>query len=413
MTVHHPRPMAPRSTSSSRWDTRTAMVIASASGALPMLAIALIEPSFLRPGALPVLTVVVAFTALTVAIAVRAGRLTEGQFTILGSGGMLGVAISAYLIADPAGTRAVTSMLAVVPAIAASGSPPRVTAALTTASMAMATALSVVAMKSAGMAVTIIAVGAAVTTVLVPVALILALRRSVIAVNQRLETLANTDSLTGLLNRRGLLAAAETLLRTAGEHAASLTAVVVDVDHFKTVNDTHGHAAGDHVLVTVARTLEQTAAGPGQPGPVVARIGGEEFLLLLPGAHPRLAATIVDAVRPSGDVTVSAGSVTVQVEPTHPGSTPTIAPTGIDRGTTDTVATGESSPADHPRLGVERMVDSIVRAADHGMYAAKTARRDRAHLCGALTHTLTYADSAARDASDPEPAHHGVLEVRH
>lgn len=412
MTVHHPRPMAPRSTSSSRWDTRTAMVIASASGALPMLAIALIEPSFLRPGALPILTVIVAFTALTVAIAVRAGRLTETQFTILGSGGMLGVAISAYLIADPAGTRAVTAMLAVVPAIAASGSPLRVTAALTTASMAMATTLSVVAMKSAGMAVTIIAVGAAVTTVLVPVALILALRRSIIAVNQRLETLANTDSLTGLLNRRGLLAAAETLLRTAGEHAASLTAVVVDVDHFKTVNDTHGHAAGDRVLVAVARTLEQTAASPGQPGPVVARIGGEEFLLLLPGAHPTLAATIVAAVRPSGDVTVSAGSVTVQVEPTHPGDA-RIAPNHANPGSvaSDSEATGESSPADHARLGVDRMVDSIVRAADHGLYAAKTAGRDRAHHCGTLT--LTDADSAARDAPDPEPAHHGVLVNRH
>ncbi|OZF55585.1 GGDEF domain-containing protein [Rhodococcus sp. 14-2470-1a] len=409
MTVHHPRPMAPRSTSSSRWDTRTGMVIASASGALPMLAIALIEPSFLRPGALPILTAIVAFTALTVAIAVRAGRLTETQFTILGSGGMLGVAISAYLIADPAGTRAVTSMLAVVPAIAASGSPPRVTAALTTASMAMATTLSVTAMKSSGMAVTIIAVGAAVTTVLVPVALILALRRSITAVNQRLETLANTDSLTDLLNRRGLLAAAETALRTADGQAASLTAVVIDVDHFKTVNDTHGHAAGDRVLITIARTLEQTVARPNEPGSIVARIGGEEFLLLMPGAHPTLGTTIVEAVRPSGDVTVSAGSVTVEIEQT-PHSTSGIAPIHIDRSAADTATTGEPSPVDHARLGVERTMDSIVRAADRGLYAAKTAGRDRAHHCGAFT--LTLAENTPPDASDPEPAHHGVPVIR-
>lgn len=403
MTVHHPRHAAPRSTSSSRWDTRTGMVIASASGALPMLAIALIEPSFLRPGALPVLTAIVAFTALTVAIAVRAGRLTETQFTILGSGGMLGVAVSAYLIADPAGTRAVTSMLAVVPAIAASGSPPRVTAALTTASMTMATTLSVTAMKSSGIAVTIIAVGAAVTTVLVPVILILALRRSITAVNQRLETLANTDSLTGLLNRRGLLAAAETALRTAGDQAASLTAVVVDVDHFKTVNDTHGHATGDRVLITIARILEQTVAHPDGAESIVARIGGEEFLLLMPGSHPTLGTTIVEAVRPSGDVTVSAGSVTVEVEvevevePT-PHGTSRIAPTHIDRGAADTATTGESSPVDQARLGVERTLDSIVRAADRGMYAAKTSGRDRAHHCG----TLTLTDSTVREASDPE-----------
>ena len=407
MTVHHAQPPVPRSASSPRWDTRTAMVIASASGALPMLAIALIEPSFLRPGALPVLTAIVAFTALTVAIAVHAGRLTETQFTILGSGGMLGVAISAHLIADPAGTRAVTSMLAVVPAIAASGSPPRVTAVLTTASMAMATTLSTVAMKSSGIAVTIIAVGAAVTTVLVPVALILALRRSITAVNQRLETLANTDSLTGILNRRGLLAATETVLHKTGDQGASLTAVIVDVDHFKTVNDTHGHTAGDHVLVAVARTLEQATARPNQPASIVARIGGEEFLLLLPGAHPTLAATIVDTVRATGHVTVSAGSVTVEVEP-RPHGTARIAPTHENRGRANTEATAQSSLSP-PRSGVERAVDTIVRAADRGLYAAKTEGRDRAHHCGALTLT----DNAVRNESDPESAQRAAPVIRH
>lgn len=406
MTVHHAQPLVPRSASSRRWDTRTAMVIASASGALPMLAIALIELSFLRPGALPVLTTIVAFTALTVAIAVHAGRLTEVQFTILGSGGMLGVAISAYLIADPAGTRAVTSMLAVVPAIAASGSPPRVTAALTTASMAMATTLSIVAMKSSGIAVTIIAVGAAVTAVLVPVALILALRRSITAVSQRLETLANTDSLTGLLNRRGLLAATKKMLRKVADQGVSLTAVVVDVDHFKTVNDTYGHTAGDHVLVAVARTLEQATARPNQPASIVARIGGEEFLLLVPGAHPTLATTIVDTVRATSYVTVSAGSVTVEIEPASHG-TARVARTYDDRGSANTEATGES-PLSQARPGVERAVDSMVRAADRGLYAAKTAGRDRAHHCGAIPLT----DSTVRDESDPESEHRAAPVIR-
>ncbi|OZF06056.1 GGDEF domain-containing protein [Rhodococcus sp. 15-1154-1] len=406
MTVHHAQPLVPRSASSRRWDTRTAMVIASASGALPMLAIALIEPSFLRPGALPVLTAIVAFTALTVAIAVHAGRLTEIQFTILGSGGMLGVAISAYLIADPAGTRAVTSMLAVVPAIAASGSPPRVTAALTTASMAMAITLSTVAMKSSGIAVTIIAVGAAVTAVLVPVTLILALRRSITVVNQRLETLANTDPLTGLLNRRGLLAATGAMLRKAADQGVSLTAVVVDVDHFKTVNDTHGHTAGDHVLVAVARILEQTSAHPGQPASIVARIGGEEFLLLVPGEHPTLATIVVDTVRATSYVTVSAGSVTVEIEPA-PHGTARVARTHDDRSATNSGATGES-PLSPARPGVERAVDSMVRAADRGLYAAKTAGRDRAHHCGAITLT----DSTVRDESDPESAQRAAPVIR-
>ena len=97
----------------SRFDTRTAMVIASASGALPLLAIALVSPSFLRPGALPLLAAIVVFTTVTVLFAFKVGRLTDKQFAVLGSGGMLGVAISAYLIADPVGVRAVSSMLAV------------------------------------------------------------------------------------------------------------------------------------------------------------------------------------------------------------------------------------------------------------------------------------------------------------
>ena len=111
---------------------------------VPLLAIALLSPTFLRPNALPVLIVVLTFTAVTVLFAAKVGRLSERQFAVLGFGGMTGVAISAYLVADPSGTRAVTSMLAIVPAIAASSSPPRVTARLSAASVVMVTALSVV-----------------------------------------------------------------------------------------------------------------------------------------------------------------------------------------------------------------------------------------------------------------------------
>lgn len=233
----------------SRFDTRTAMVIVSASGALPLLGIAMLSPTFLKPGAFPLLSAIVAFTAVTVLSAIKIGRLTDTQFAILGSGGMVGVAVSAYLIADPSGTRAVTSMLAVVPAIAASGSPPRVTAGLTTASVLLATWLSVLTLSDSGLAVTFVAVGAAVTAVLVPVILIAALRRSLLAVNGRLSVLANTDPLTRLLNRRGMLSQVEALLDKACSSRGQLWAYVVDIDHFKAVNDSLGHAAGDRVLV--------------------------------------------------------------------------------------------------------------------------------------------------------------------
>ena len=105
----HPNPWR------SRLDTRTTAVIVSATGAVPLLAIALLSPTFLRPNALPVLIVVLTFTAVTVLFAAKVGRLSERQFAVLGFGGMTGVAISAYLVADPSGTRAVTSMQAKPP----------------------------------------------------------------------------------------------------------------------------------------------------------------------------------------------------------------------------------------------------------------------------------------------------------
>ncbi|MGA9872201.1 MAG: GGDEF domain-containing protein [Rhodococcus sp. (in: high G+C Gram-positive bacteria)] len=349
----------------SRFDTRTAMVIASASGALPLLAIALMSPSFLRPGALPLLTAIVAFTAVTVLFAVKVGRLTDTQFAVLGSGGMVGVAISAYLIADPAGTRAVTSMLAVVPAIAASGSPQRVTMTLTAASVALATWLSYVSLSQSGLAVTSVAVGAAATTVVVPVILIAALRRSLFAVNGRLNVLANTDPLTRLLNRRGMMSQVEALLDKTCEKRGQISAFVVDIDHFKTVNDSLGHATGDRVLVTIAEALIHATDRTGSHEAIVSRIGGEEFLVLTE-VTPRspLDTAILERVRAECEVTVSVGSVTVDV-----------------RGALDPRLTyGSSIHSPH----VEQVVDTIMHAADNALYEAKTGGRDRSSHAGTI-----------------------------
>lgn len=349
----------------SRFDTRTAMVIASASGALPLLAIALVSPSFLRPGALPLLTAIVAFTAVTVLFAVRVGKLTDTQFAVLGSGGMIGVAISAYLIADPAGTRAVTSMLAVVPAIAASGSPIRVSATLTTASVALATWLSIISLSDSGVAITVVAVGAASTTVLVPVILIAALRRSLLAVNGRLNVLANTDPLTRLLNRRGMLSQVEALLDSTCESKGQIAAFVVDIDHFKTVNDSLGHAAGDLVLVTIADALRHATDGTATPDAIVSRIGGEEFLILT-DAPPKVAleSHILERVRAECDVTVSVGSVTVDVR------------AALD----PRLSFGTKVDSPH----VEHVIDTIMHAADNALYDAKSSGRNRASHAGTI-----------------------------
>jgi diguanylate cyclase (GGDEF)-like protein len=376
----------------SRWDMRTIMVIASAAGALPMLVIAVVSPTFLRPHAVPVLAVIVAFTALTVAVAVRSGRLTDSQFAVLGTGGMLGVTVSAYLISDPEGTRAVTAMLAIVPAIAASGSSRRVTAALTAAALTLATTLSAVSLESSGLGVSLVASGAAATTVIVPVLLIGGLRMSLSALTSRLRaanrelaeantqlvTLAETDPLTGLLNRRGLLNRTTPLLfgvdntvtdlqsavgapteTSRAGIGSPLIAHVVDIDDFKSVNDSFGHSAGDTAIVEVATALRSAVTEFDVPDAVVARTGGDEFLVLARHRPDRdLAQTILDQIRHHCAVTVSIGTVHLQKSSTCPPTDTHVFSNGSD---------------------VEGIVDTVMHAADEALYSAKAAGKNCNH----------------------------------
>ncbi|MNE05140.1 Response regulator PleD [compost metagenome] len=90
--------------------------------------------------------------------------------------------------------------------------------------------------------------------------------------------LATRDFLTGLYNRREAMALVKAELARATRKPSSLCMLMLDIDHFKRVNDTHGHDAGDEVLKFFAQLLNQTVRQQDR----VARIGGEEFLLLLP-----------------------------------------------------------------------------------------------------------------------------------
>jgi diguanylate cyclase (GGDEF)-like protein len=103
------------------------------------------------------------------------------------------------------------------------------------------------------------------------------------------ETLATRDSLTGLMNRQTM----EALLKEEGEkHASdnhSLTVALVDLDHFKRINDTHGHHIGDEVLSAFAGAVPKAL----RKTDTVARWGGEEFLILFPKARPP---QIIDAM---------------------------------------------------------------------------------------------------------------------
>lgn len=92
-----------------------------------------------------------------------------------------------------------------------------------------------------------------------------------------LETLSMTDELTGLLNRRGLVEAFRRELAGAMRGGSGGVLVMVDLDGFKAINDTHGHLCGDHYLRHVAKVLRQNVRAQD----VVARLGGDEFVVLL------------------------------------------------------------------------------------------------------------------------------------
>jgi len=109
-----------------------------------------------------------------------------------------------------------------------------------------------------------------------------------------MRVLAQTDALTGLPNRRAALeqlAAISVSARRSGQPAA---VGFLDIDHFKDINDVHGHEVGDQVLRAFARILRSTFRG----ADYVARMGGEEFLVVLPGASPEQAKARIESLSP-------------------------------------------------------------------------------------------------------------------
>lgn len=121
-------------------------------------------------------------------------------------------------------------------------------------------------------------------------------KRTEDALRRRLQNsleAAITDPLTGLYNRRYALSALARLAGAVLREGGSFAVMIADLDHFKTVNDTYGHSAGDVALQRVAEMFQKSL----EPGQIVSRFGGEEFLFLLPGADNHSAQQAADRLR--------------------------------------------------------------------------------------------------------------------
>jgi len=124
----------------------------------------------------------------------------------------------------------------------------------------------------------IIALGALVLVVIL--GLLVAIEK-ILGQQSALEQLSVTDELTGLENRRAAMAKARHTLALGRRSGASISLAIIDIDHFKRINDQYGHPFGDKVLQQLARTLKQLV----RESDVAARIGGEEFCLLMPDTN--------------------------------------------------------------------------------------------------------------------------------
>jgi diguanylate cyclase (GGDEF)-like protein len=135
------------------------------------------------------------------------------------------------------------------------------------------------------------------------------LQEEIVAQAKRLEALLFEDPLTGLSTRRFILTQLAGMVSGARRHDRPLTVAVIDIDHFKRINDSKGHAEGDRVLAQVAHSIRENLRAEDQLG----RLGGEEFLAILPETDARAAHRAADHMRENvarTGVTISVGWAT-------------------------------------------------------------------------------------------------------
>ncbi|PWV99876.1 diguanylate cyclase (GGDEF)-like protein [Hoeflea marina] len=156
-----------------------------------------------------------------------------------------------------------------------------------------------------------------------------------------------TDPLSGVLNRRGFFAAAETMIAGATQ-SLPVSMLILDIDHFKKVNDDYGHQTGDEVIRRVAHVMDTSAPDTA----VVGRLGGEEFAIFLPNTRAEAACGFAESLR---------ALLRMQAHPGIPASHPVTVSIGVTEGH------GES-------------LDQMFQLADTALYRAKHGGRDQVQL---------------------------------
>jgi hemerythrin len=164
--------------------------------------------------------------------------------------------------------------------------------------------------------------------------------------NRQLEVLSRTDVLTGLPNRRHAMQHLEALWEESDRLGKPLACMMIDADHFKEVNDTHGHEAGDRVLIELARTLQHALRNDD----IVCRLGGDEFLVLCPATPYQGAMHIAEQIKDA----VAALRV----------------PTGHDAWQ------GSASIGVAVRSPAMKDPDDLIKLADDSVYLAKRAGKN-------------------------------------
>lgn len=164
----------------------------------------------------------------------------------------------------------------------------------------------------------------------------------------QLESMATIDSLTGLANRQAFLQRAKNEFNRARRYSHPLTVVMIDIDHFKIINDQYGHATGDEVLRQAAITCQSSLRGSDFMG----RVGGEEFVLLLPDTPHTNACHVAERMR------------------THLSQTPIELENGTCITITASFGVAFMSEADND-------FDAVLERADEAMYHAKHEGRNQ------------------------------------